>query len=119
MDNRVEHPASFDTLVASSQIPVLADFYADWCGPCKAVSPSVKQIAREYAGRLLAVKVNTDKRPGLASRYDVTAIPTLILFHRGEPIARLQGALPLDRIRAILEEKLPCSKKPRADSTRA
>ncbi|MBN1837994.1 MAG: thioredoxin, partial [Spirochaetales bacterium] len=87
-------PRSFHELVRGAEKPVLVDFWAEWCGPCRIVSPTVERLAREYSGRLLTVKVNVDRKPEIAGRYQISAIPTIIMFWRGEPVLRLQGAQP-------------------------
>jgi thioredoxin 1 len=84
--------ASFDEEIKSSDEPVLVDFWAEWCGPCKMVGPTLEQINEDYAGRLKVMKVNVDDAPGLAQRFDVMSIPTLILFKDGEPSLRITGA---------------------------
>ncbi len=106
-------PASFFELIETSSLPVLVDFWAEWCGPCKAVSPAVERLAREYRGRLLTVKINVDRKPGVAARYEVEAIPTIMLFWKGEPVMRLQGARPQEEIRSALEAHWPKGEGPR------
>lgn len=83
----------FDELV-QAKIPVLVDFWAPWCGPCRVVGPAVEHAAAELAGSLKVLKVNVDDAPLLASRYDIQGIPTLLLFRSGQPAARQVGALP-------------------------
>ncbi len=100
-------PKSFYELVETADKPVLVDFWAAWCGPCRMVSPIIERIARAYAGRLLAVKVNVDERQAIASRYQVQAIPTIMMFWKGAPIMRLQGAHPYEAIRSQIEAYWP------------
>jgi thioredoxin 1 len=85
---------SFEQEVLKSEVPVLIDFWAPWCGPCKAIAPVVEQLAGEYDGRLKVVKMNVDDNPQTPSRYGVRGIPNLILFKRGEPAAQIVGAVP-------------------------
>ncbi len=96
--------ASFDVLVAQSPIPVLVDFWASWCGPCKMVAPELAKIATEANGRYLVAKVSTEELPGLAQRFGVSAIPTLALFKGGREIARQAGAMPAPGIRQFLQQ---------------
>ena len=84
--------ATFDEHVKASEIPVLVDFWAEWCGPCKMIGPSLEEISKDYAGRLKVVKLNVDDAPETARRFEVMSIPTLILFKDGEPSLRIIGA---------------------------
>lgn len=90
----------FEQSVLGSAAPVLVDFYADWCGPCKWVAPVVDEIAREYAGSMLVAKVDTDRAPSVALRYGIRSIPTLIVFKGGEELERSVGFEP-DRLREL------------------
>jgi len=100
-------PHSFDDLIRTSDLPVLVDFYADWCGPCKMVSPVVARLASEYKGRLVTVKINTEKKQSLSAKYAIQSIPTIMLFHKGRQLMRLQGAYPYDSLKAELDRNLP------------
>lgn len=85
--------ASFSADVLSSQTPVLVDFWAQWCGPCRAVAPVLEQIATERGGELTVAKLDIDANPGTAQRFQVSSIPTMILFRNGQPVTRIVGAL--------------------------
>jgi thioredoxin 1 len=97
-------PKSFFDLIATADKPVLVDFYADWCGPCKMVSPVIKQIAGEYKGKLLTVKIDVDHKPHVAGRYQVASIPTIMLFKNGKAVMRLQGAHPYHSLKAEIDK---------------
>ena len=98
--------ADFDSVVEAATIPVLVDMWAPWCGPCRMVSPALEQIAGEFAGRLKLVKINADEAPALSQRFDVLAIPTLLLLSRGEVIDRQVGAAPVAQLRSWVVSKL-------------
>jgi thioredoxin 2 len=98
-------PESFDAEIKAS-VPVLVDFWAPWCGPCRMVSPLVERIGQEHAGRLKVVKLNVDDAPAISGRYGVQRIPLLVLFRGGSEADRLVGAVPLEQLRAWLEPHL-------------
>ena len=84
--------STFDEEVKGASEPVLVDFWAEWCGPCKMIAPTLEEISRDYAGKLKVGKLNVDDNPDIARRFEVMSIPTLILFKDGEPVQRLIGA---------------------------
>ena len=93
---------NFDAEVLQSDIPVLVDFWASWCMPCKMMAPIVEEIAQGLVGKVKVAKVNTDHAPEVASRYGIHAIPTLIIFHQGKEVSRVVGYVP----RKAIEDKL-------------
>ncbi len=97
-------PLTFHEFIASSDKPVLADFWAEWCGPCKMMGPILHDLAQEWTGRIKVIKVNTEKKPDLAGEYGITAIPTMILFQNGVEKHRISGAMPLARLKSELEK---------------
>ena len=98
--------ATFDEHVKGSDVPVLVDFWAEWCGPCKMISPVLEEIAEEQAGKLQIGKLNIDDNLEVTRRFDVMSIPTLILFKNGEPEVRLIGAKPKGQLLQEIAEYL-------------
>jgi thioredoxin 1 len=101
--------ANFDSEVLSSDQPVLIDFWAEWCGPCKAIAPVVDELSTEYEGRIKVGKVDVDKAPGIAGKYGIRSIPTLILFKSGEVAEKMVGAAPKARMTEVLDRVLEAS----------
>jgi thioredoxin 2 len=97
---------SFGDVVEQAKLPVLVDFWAPWCGPCRAVSPALENLARERAGRIKLVKVNVDESPTTANRFGVQGIPTLLVLDKGTAVARQTGAAPEAALRQWLDEAL-------------
>jgi thioredoxin 1 len=93
---------AFQADVLDSELPVLVDFWAEWCGPCRIIAPFVASIAEEYEGQLRVAKLDVDENPTIPGRYGIIGIPTLMLFKGGEVVARITGAMPKDRIVAEL-----------------
>lgn len=99
-------PASFDELIQSHPLPVLVDFWAPWCGPCKMVAPVLKELSADWKGKVTIIKVNTDEKPDIASRFQISGIPTLILFKNGQPVHRVSGALSLQQMKQQFQNYL-------------
>ncbi len=103
-DNTLEFTdAAFDQDVLNAETPVLVDFWAPWCGPCKAMAPTVDAIASEYAGKVKVGKLNTDDNPGTAMRYGIRGIPTLLLFKGGQVVEQRVGAMPKPEVIKMLD----------------
>lgn len=97
---------NFDAEVISSDLPVLVDFSAVWCGPCKALEPAVKEVAGEYAGKLKVVKVDIDESPGVAARFGIRGVPTVIVVKGGREVKRQVGLVPKPKLVALFKDEL-------------
>ena len=95
--------SSFNELIQNSEIPVLVDFYAEWCGPCKAMAPMLKEFADQNTQKVKVIKVDVDKNPMASSKFKVQAVPTLIIFHKGEIIWRQAGVVPNSQLQKIID----------------
>jgi thioredoxin 1 len=107
--------AGFDAALVASQNPVLVDFYADWCGPCRVIAPILEKIAETHTNRLTVYKVNVDHSPKTAARFRIQSIPCLILFKNGEPVERMVGAQNFAGYQAWLAPHLPAAAPTKPD----
>ncbi|MGB3640960.1 MAG: thioredoxin [Rivularia sp. (in: cyanobacteria)] len=98
--------SSFKQEVLDSEVPVLVDFWAPWCGPCRMVAPVVDEISLQYEGQIKVVKVNTDENPNVASQYGIRSIPTLMIFKGGQKVDMVVGAVPKTTLANTLEKYL-------------
>lgn len=98
--------ADFEQKVLESKEPVMVDFFADWCGPCKMLAPTINDLASEYEGKAKVVKVNTDQSPEITEKYGIQGIPTVILFKDGQPIERTVGAQPKNALERMLDRAI-------------
>ena len=98
--------ASFQTDVLGSDTPVLVDFWAEWCGPCRMIAPALEEISAELGGKVVVAKLNIDENPDAPAKYGVRGIPTMILFKNGAPAATKVGAAPKSHLQSWLEEAL-------------
>lgn len=96
--------AAFDAIVSSAKLPVLVDFWAAWCGPCRMAAPEVEKLAQEMSGRALVLKVDTEAQPGLAARYRIQSIPNFIVFGNGRVLSQQAGLAPRAQMRQWLEQ---------------
>ncbi len=104
MSNAAEVTDSqWDTAVINSDEPVLVDFWAEWCAPCRAMGPYVDKLAEEYAGKLKVVKLNTQDNPEVPAKYGITAIPTFLLIKGGEVVKQMVGSQPYDELKKVVD----------------
>lgn len=106
--------SAFEKTVLQSSIPAIVDFWAPWCGPCRMVAPTLDKLAKEYAGKLLVAKVNTDENPEWAMKYGVQGIPTMLFVSGGKIVHRQVGALPEPMLRDIVAQFLEVVQQPQA-----
>jgi thioredoxin 1 len=95
---------TFKSEVLDSPVPTLVDFWAPWCGPCRAIAPAVEELARQYAGKVKVMKMNVDENPRTPSAYRIMGIPTLLLFQGGTVVEQVVGAVPKSRLEAVLQK---------------
>jgi thioredoxin 1 len=98
--------ANFDSDILKSNVPVLVDFWAEWCGPCRALSPTIDELAAQFKGKVKVYKLNVDENPGVPGRFHIRGIPTLIMFKGGQAVDQLVGAHPKASISQLIEKTL-------------
>jgi thioredoxin 1 len=97
---------TFDSTVLKSEVPVLVDFWAPWCGPCVSIAPTLEEIAKDYQGKVAVCKVNVDENRHVPSNYGVRSIPYLVLFHRGQVVDTVIGAVPKGKLVAMIDKAM-------------
>ena len=106
MANLAVTTAEFQDTVLNSDVPVLVDFWAPWCGPCKMIGPSIEELATEFAGKAKVVKVDVDQEPEIASQYNVMSIPALMVFKGGKVVDQMVGAAPKPQLKSLIDRNL-------------
>ncbi|HBK85778.1 MAG TPA: thioredoxin [Firmicutes bacterium] len=96
--------ANFKQEVLDHQGPVLVDFWAPWCMPCRILGPIIDKLANDYAGKVKVVKLNTDENPVMSAKYEIMAIPTMIIFKEGKPVQNISGLLPESQLKQVLDQ---------------
>lgn len=94
-------PKSFEELITTHDKPILVDFWAPWCGPCKMVGPELEKLAKDWKGKVSIIKINTDEKQEIAGKYKITGIPTLILFKNGKEVHRISGAMQSEELKRV------------------
>lgn len=97
--------STFDTVVLQSSLPVLVDFWAPWCGPCRALGPVIDELSKEYDGKVAVIKMNVDENPSTPGKYGIRAIPTMILFKGGQVVEQVTGAVSKSSLKDLLDQK--------------
>ncbi len=95
---------SFEEMLSGSDVPVLVDFYADWCGPCQMMAPILDQVNSQLQGKIKIVKIDTEKYPALATQYQIYALPTLVFFKQGEPVEKIEGVMQAQQLVQHLQQ---------------
>jgi len=98
--------SEFEDKVLNSQIPVLIDFWAEWCGPCRLIAPAVEEVAREFAGQAAVYKVNVDQEPELAEKFGIMSIPSILVFKGGQKVGQIIGAVPKAKIVELIKSQI-------------